>query len=925
MINISYERKGFVLYFVIAILTAMGMFVMALTSFKSGAVNMLSQNADQNRLVLAAQAANAETLAYIRSQANDISGNSTFGQAFRDIFAKEDIQGVMDKDFNPSKYPMKITISKVDDPTSNIIKNAKEIAKADNSKVGTEVIINFYHEALWNSVWGYSGYIDVISTAKGAKNRGGNIITVKERRDIRAMELTHYLDKYALFVKCFSPDVNHPTSRVIVGGIPEIGTFAGFPSTRVYLGNYLYEDSGETPNSDDEKNIWLDLYFKEHWEKLNGFKKIFGTARPETTEFLAGGQKDYVIKTAKRGVGGLENTNSNQGGTSFQKLVYANNNIKLEQFYDVKEIRDQYEKTISRMANALLGIKSEQDSNFKFANNGALTQLCQSAINKANADSHGIGAVLNIGTGNNAAYFGCQDYINKAKPLSGSYYSYGNCETFKQVVKTFIASWSYEYAYVDAASIWDIERKGSGSSHEKRSWLAPNEWTLASYSSGLTDIRKYIKYDIQGKFEKYVGPYQYAFKDYNTARGHVGRMLSLYGDPDNTQKGYGFDYTFPTKVIVEGPVFLRFFKLAYLAAFESNIPFGAGCKAYLGDGRYEMVNAVSAPIKPTHVALKTVLLNDTDSEAAFLNKKITNDSDDLSIAKDYFTDRYLMSYAIDTIPINALYWGDKMQEDNGGSSNPALVKTVEKVGEYKKYKDGKIFKNNAEGIAAVRRIDPTCCSFAYDTGKEFVAERLEIRNNKRILHVDGFMYIEGDEEGLTLFSSDNENLYFEGNGLIYLAYGDCNIKNLYKNTEHENDTLRIVLQHGDFNIKKTNNSKNRVEASLCSFRPTEQDPESLCNTKKGKIKFDSQKEVTVYGNVLVDYLYTYRPFRDLGVPDSECLDINGKLIILHDPVLLNPVLFDKNKTSNDASKYSVWISVGSAKSAYSIDAGKEGL
>ena len=154
-------------------------------------------------------------------------------------------------------------------------------------------------------------------------------------------------------------------------------------------------------------------------------------------------------------------------------------------------------------------------------------------------------------------------------------------------------------------------------------------------------------------------------------------------------------------------------------------------------------------------------------------------------------------------------------------------------------------------------------------------------------------------------------MYFEGSGIIYLKNGDCFLKNLRKNDGHKADTLRIVLQNGSFNIQKTNNNKNYIDSSLCSFvMPST----NITANKKGKLNFDGQKEVNVYGNVLVDYLYTFRPYYTDS--NSTCLAIDGKLKIMHDPALVSPDAFkDEQYCAGNQ-----WISIGTARSSFAMSA-----
>ncbi|PKL42984.1 MAG: hypothetical protein CVV42_20585, partial [Candidatus Riflebacteria bacterium HGW-Riflebacteria-2] len=79
------DRRGFILYIVVAVLLGLAILAFALNSFKTGAVTQLSRNVDQNRLALLAQSANAELIATLKSQVNLNPSSQTFVN-FRSVF-----------------------------------------------------------------------------------------------------------------------------------------------------------------------------------------------------------------------------------------------------------------------------------------------------------------------------------------------------------------------------------------------------------------------------------------------------------------------------------------------------------------------------------------------------------------------------------------------------------------------------------------------------------------------------------------------------------------------------------------------------------------------------------------------------------------------------------------------------------------------
>ncbi len=79
------NRKGFILYIVLAILLVLSILAFAFNNLKSGAVTQLAKNVDQNRLILIAQSANTEALAMIRSKVNRVKDGELAGDVFKNF------------------------------------------------------------------------------------------------------------------------------------------------------------------------------------------------------------------------------------------------------------------------------------------------------------------------------------------------------------------------------------------------------------------------------------------------------------------------------------------------------------------------------------------------------------------------------------------------------------------------------------------------------------------------------------------------------------------------------------------------------------------------------------------------------------------------------------------------------------------------
>lgn len=842
-------KKGFILYLVVALIMGLAILSFSLSAFKSGSVRMLSKNIDQNRLTLLAQSANAETIAFLRDNANN--PESPISKYFRVIF-QSDIKNCTDEEF-----AQRNTIKNVPILENYVPPKASEIAASEGIKsIQSNVTLSYYHEADYKSITAYNGYIDVSSLAIG---KNGSAIEIKERREIRVTDLTHYLDKYALYVKCFSNDYNNPNKRIIVKGVQEQDK--GYFS-RVYLGNHAYPDDtnkgckyrSDSKAKENETYVYLDLYYPEHQYLNNGIMNLFG--KNSLDEFYVNSPPGRYSKFNEDQVMYKRTIPF----CSFGQTAFASRFNEL--FAQVTEIRKEYEKIVNYAAWGYIG-KPQQK--VEPPGDKELWDNCDKALKAAKESNK------NIDETNNAAYKICLDYKNNCKkstnPKYGNRYDYSKSEVFTKMLSTSLVNWQYEYSYIDANSIWDFSKKDS----TLNDWL-PKAWTSNSdpvqnqddtYAAGLADL-----HDKAGN--KALGSYRLAFADYNFPRSSVGRMISLFGE--NVENGEQ-----PIPVIVEGPVFLRFFKLAYLASYSAILDFD--------------MNENNPVINPYNIPLKVRRVN---AEEEFMNYKLPQD---FSSNPGLFNDNYMMSYAIDWVPINELCF-----PNNALSSYDQYYKesTSTSGNIYKPYMDGKMFKGG-RGVDASRVIDETCESYGYASSAEFITERV---NEEGVVHVDGTIFIQNGDLDLSNATK------FLGSGIIYIRHGNCKLGNLAK--VRETDTLRIYLQHGEFQISK-DFKKVKIDASLASFLPYDDGPYNelansyYSNDKMGKLRFSGQDEVRIFGNLLVDYIYTDAK--------SDSLADKGKLIIEHDPRLFDPDLYTEEKGA-----YSQWVSIGPVKNTYAINA-----
>jgi hypothetical protein len=796
------NKKGFLLYIVIAVLLVLAIMAFALSSFKSGTVTQLAKNIDQNRLTLVAQSANAEVLASIRSQVNQFDPPGQIYERFRDIFP--------DKSGNMPALNKPVVIYNGFKPpkTGDMTKSA-----GYEIEVKSRAVLTAFREAPATSVTAFNGYLDVYSQAyrKGFER---NLIEVHERHDVRLVDIRHRLDKYALFVKNYCPDYNNPHRRVIVEGLDYGEPYI----SQIYIGNHNYPDCAAP-----EKYLWFDLFYDET-RKLSGFKTITGCSDPRES---FGGASPNNLFTRKDYL--------------FQNVE----GIQAEQFYNVKTVIDLYEKFVNQAADGTPGAPSTP-----YKTKADLQDKCKKAMDASNSNA--------------ASWVILEDFYTNFKP--GGNGDYSKCDGFLKILNTCIMSWDYQHGYTDAASIWNIE-------DAQRPLLpSPRPWATALAFGGLASTT--VQYRKKGPFfSEFLD--EKNGKIYNPERLKVGKMAMLFGEKSDK------------KVLIEGPAFLRYFKVAYLE-FKDEKPV-----------TLELYN------KPVDLLPEPIPMNfyRYDKGETFLNTVLSKPLPTGGILKE----KYLMSRDIATFPINMLQ-GDSIKYFNGDGDEA----TLEPFNQPTFYFD-KPLQPSGMNIPAGkfgRLIDFRTVSWNYANTKQFKDDRVGEIDGEKILFVDGVMYIEEGDLDLSDVG------YFYGKGLIYLGKGNCFIGDFKKldgkyldgnKYERNFDTVRFYLRGGDFVIES---SKDEVEihASLTAFYyPFGGENQH----EQGSLILSNKKHVTIVGNLLVDYLYTYDK-------DDKGLKNNGTLVIKHDPFIYEPAL---KAGSVDHDPFH--ISISPVKTIFSVNSGSK--
>ncbi len=791
--KISCNRKrGFVLYIVVTVLLGLAILGFALNTFKRGAVSQLARNIDQNRLALLAQSANAEVLAMIRSQVNANPDSNIF-KSFRAIFPDSSPDANLGEEIVlfPSFEPRH---------TLQIAQNA-----GYPLQIKSRAVLRVYRKAPYASVQAYNAYLDVFSQAQ---REGSVSVEAHERRDVRLVDLRHSLDKYALFVKHYSKDLNMTTRRLVVTGIDPDGN----DISRVYLGTGTYPVC-----NDPQQNVWLDIFYEQN-KMMPGFKQIFN--------FQGLKEPDHGFEDST--VAGTEKI---PRLFSSRKVAFNSLGVSIDMFIKVPTVMALYEKFVNEAANACL-----KPSTMPFAVAGALKDKCQAGIDKLN---------------NSNAYAQqiCEDFFANA---AGNDYS--KCAEFQKILRTCEQEWQFHYGYTDAAGIWDVNKA------TRPNLPAPHKWVTALYYKGL--VARTPPHVSSGHFFG-----EYMAKDagvpFNPERIAVGKMARLYGDDNQTP------------VLVEGPVFLRFFKISYLADFIKEVPF-----------------LIPQTIQPEPVPVDFRRPEKTPD--TFQNVELAS-----SLAPTgYFSDRYMMSRQIDSISVNTLLGNSVSFYDGDGKGqsinplngpHPTFLHPARPSG------------SGATGMARGRLIDFQTVSRNYPSAADFLKERVIEHEGKKILSVDGVMYIENGDMDLSRIN------YFIGKGLIYLARGNVLIGNFerFRNPVETSDSLRICLRQGDFIIKDPSDDVI-IESSLIALFFPSNKPEKIY---QGSLILGGKANVTVFGNLLVDFLY-------LSDPGGTGLKAGGNLHVIHDPIIYNPAC---KIGTRELDPYHV--SIGPVKTSFALNAG----
>lgn len=815
------SNHGFMVYIVVTLLLGLAILGLALNRMKMGSVTLLVKTVDQNRLIAAAQSANTEVIAMMRSRANLNSATPQTPDVFaglRKPFTGGITTGSTIELFNNLVPPK----------TSDLINE-----QGFNISVKSKAVLTIHYSSATSfspAVNGYLGHVDVFSQAC-LPDKTNVYIEMHERRYVKFVDLRHTFDKYVLFLKKYSPDYNNTRCRINIEGIDYL---PGQPNiSKVFLGNDDYAKcDASVPESD--KNIWLDIYYDEH-KHMPGFKDLFGTTTRTKFPDMPTGD-NFLFFT--------------------QELVFKDlaGNLPINYFYHVYAVKFIFEKFVNQAANALLSNPQP------FLTGNALKQKA----NQAMSDS---------GNPNSAAYTSCQDFVSKAQ---GDDYS--ACTVFDIILNTCIKNWKYHYGYTDANSLWETAETKRPALPGARAWARSLAYSgLASEASRINNLSPY--------YYEYIGD---DFNNpYNSEKARVGQMLSLYGS--DIRNPFASNPK-PRPVLVEGPVYLRFFKLAYLDTFQDTITL------YTGD---QTLEPEPVPILYQRKGRPLSFANDA------IENLVTNAS------TNYFDDSSFMSRSIDTVSINALLGSQVTFFDGDGN-----IKTYNPHTELLPSHPRPMHPSTIIASATFRgrAYDPMLVTFEYPNPKVFLEERVrkDLSGNKTI-YIDGFMTIDAGDLDLS------DIKFFYGKGLIYLKEGNCKIGNLGRIASRKppqtSDSLRIYLRQGSF-ILDPNQPTILIEASLAALYQFDSTPlyrtakTGMGPSEQGTLVFDNHVSVTIFGNLILDYLYTQ------GAGGQNSLADGGRLNIIHDVYL-----YDLGATISGRKLDPYQVTISPVRSVFALNAG----
>ena len=288
-------------------------------------------------------------------------------------------------------------------------------------------------------------------------------------------------------------------------------------------------------------------------------------------------------------------------------------------------------------------------------------------------------------------------------------------------------------------------------------------------------------------------PYFLYLKDNNPAKRIGGSMPQL------------FDTDRKTPVYVDGPVYVRFFKVGFIDEVTFTLPLGTGNDP-----------PISFPYFPCKWE---------ETPTTFSGKLVDGGIRDSSYgnAKDAMTKKF-MSHPVDWLSINNFYFGS---------------------GENKKDKESTV-SGGGLGHGVFHYYDNELVSYIYTSVEDFYKDR--IIGNEKLLELDGIALIsDPNKRPLDLTKVEK----YRGKGMIIYENGNCKLGNLI-NTNNT-DYLKIFLKCGRYSVET---SSANIRASLIATTNTGNNSSTPESAEGG---FYTNKNATnIIGNLIIDNLFDIR-------------------------------------------------------------------
>ncbi|PKL45065.1 MAG: hypothetical protein CVV41_02960 [Candidatus Riflebacteria bacterium HGW-Riflebacteria-1] len=282
---------------------------------------------------------------------------------------------------------------------------------------------------------------------------------------------------------------------------------------------------------------------------------------------------------------------------------------------------------------------------------------------------------------------------------------------------------------------------------------------------------------------------------------HVGGKMPAFFGEDRS-----------TPVFIEGPVYLRFFKVAFVD---------------------EVRGAPIVGQQPFCSAFELEYSADPDTLAG----KVVGSLDPLT--------RRLGSHPIDDkhspVPVNSVFY-----ELEPPPEEPKTEDNTRGFDIFPRFHSSKLVAN------------------FYLTPADFYAERVKTIGGVNLLDLDGICTVLG-----TIDLDRGNVTYYRGRGTIVTVAGDCILGNLKPfNNDHDNNYLKIYLTSGGFGVTRTR-KEARIEASLVSTFCAD-DNSQIDAAKEGTFNLMPGQNVHIFGNLVVDAL-PYLDSTSLTVEHSASL------------------------------------------------------